>query len=158
HCLLAAGVSGLIKVVLALQHRQLPPTIHFEKLNDHIDLKGSPFYVNDCLQEWGAEGGSRRQAALNSFGYSGTNAHLVIAEYAPQAQSSSARPAIKGDVPTIVPLSARTTEQLQQKARDLLSFIREQGAALSLADLAYTLQIGREPMEERLGFLSGSME
>ncbi|MDT0980260.1 polyketide synthase, partial [Staphylococcus pseudintermedius] len=57
HCLSAAGVSGVLKLLLALRHRQLPPTLHFSSLNPHIALDGSPFYVNDRLREWNVEAG-----------------------------------------------------------------------------------------------------
>jgi acyl transferase domain-containing protein len=83
HTLTAAGIAATIKLLLALQHKQLPPTIHFETLNEHIDLTGSPFYVNTGLQDWPLGGASRRQAAVSSFGFSGTNAHFVIGEYQP---------------------------------------------------------------------------
>ena len=155
HCLTAAGVSGLIKVVLALKRRQLPPTINFEQLNEHIDLAGSPFYVNTRLQHWALNGASRRQAAINSFGYSGTNAHLVVAEHVPQP-SGRQPSAFPRHTKIIVPLSARTAEQLKQRARDLLDFIGSEDDGTDLLDMAYTLQVGREPMEERVGFLVSS--
>jgi acyl transferase domain-containing protein/enoyl-CoA hydratase/carnithine racemase/acyl carrier protein len=152
HCLTAAGVTSFIKTVLALQHKQLPPTIHFERLNPHIRLQDSPFHVNDRLRDWTPEGGARRQAAVSSFGYSGTNAHVVVAEYAarPRPQAAPAAPV------ALVPLSAKTEEQLRQRARDLLAFLRDAGESCALADVAYTLQVGREAMEERLGFLAES--
>jgi len=153
HCLTAAGVSAFIKVVLALTHKQLPPTINYERLNEHINLKGSPFYVNDRLQNWALKGASRRQAAVSSFGYSGTNAHMVVAEYVPPRRvKPEASPAN-----SIIPLSAKTGEQLKQRARDLLDFIRREGHSTDLAEMAYTLQVGREAMDERVGFMVGSI-
>jgi acyl transferase domain-containing protein/enoyl-CoA hydratase/carnithine racemase/acyl carrier protein/SAM-dependent methyltransferase len=158
HTLTAAGIAGVIKLVLALEHKQLPPTINFERLSEHIDLTGSPFYVNSRLQEWKAGGGERRQAAISAFGFSGTNAHAVIRESLPQTEAT--RPVFVAalDAKAIVPLSARTAEQLKQKAADLLSFLRKEGHSLNLADVAYTLQVGRSPMDERLGFLVSSVE
>jgi acyl transferase domain-containing protein/enoyl-CoA hydratase/carnithine racemase/acyl carrier protein len=152
HCLTAAGVTSFIKVVLALRHKQLPPTIHFERLNPHIRLQDSPFHVNDRLRDWTLDGAARRQAAVSSFGYSGTNAHLVVAEYAarPCPQAAPVAPV------ALIPLSAKTEEQLRQRVRDLLAFIGDAGAACALADVAYTLQVGREAMEERLGFVAES--
>jgi acyl transferase domain-containing protein/enoyl-CoA hydratase/carnithine racemase/acyl carrier protein len=149
HTLTAAGVAGVLKLLLALRHKQLPPTIHFETLNSHIDLGGSPFYVNTRLQEWTVDGGSSRQAAISSFGFSGTNAHMVIGEYLPPAAAHHPDVA-----PVIVPLSARTAEQLEQKARDLLAFLGNGTAPLS--GLAYTLQVGRAAMDERLAFVVSS--
>ena len=153
HCLNAAGVAGLLKLVLALKHRQIPPTIHFERLNEHIELKGSPFYVSDRLREWRPSSDRGRLAATSSFGFSGTNAHLVVGESVPREER---RPVALRDGRAIVPLSARTAEQLTDKARELLNFLRTH-SAVDLAELSYTLQVGREPMDERLGVVAGSI-
>jgi acyl transferase domain-containing protein len=97
--------------------------------------------------------GSLRRAAISSFGFSGTNAHLVIEEY---PLTEHAVPSRENDS-FIVPLSARTEEQLRQRARDLLKFLTT-AQPVDLADLAYTLQIGRDAMEERVGFLVSSVK
>ncbi|HEX9981683.1 MAG TPA: SDR family NAD(P)-dependent oxidoreductase [Thermoanaerobaculia bacterium] len=158
HCLTAAGIAGVQKLILALRHKQLPPTVNFERVNEHIDLTGSPFYVNGRLQDWTPAPGQKRRSAISSFGFSGTNVHLVIGEYVPPPgvarRTATAVPGAK----TIVPLSARTAEQLKQKVLDLLAFVRRETASLDLAELAYTLQAGREPMEERLGFVVSSID
>ncbi|MES2824533.1 MAG: SDR family NAD(P)-dependent oxidoreductase [Pseudomonadota bacterium] len=160
HCLTAAGISGFIKVILALKHKQLPPTINFDKLNEHVGLKDSPFYINTELQEWQLKGAAKRQAAISSFGFSGTNAHLVIAEHLPEnsLSSLSAAPVVAQQTKFIIPLSARTAEQLGQRVRDLVAFIHQQKNAVDITELAYTLQVGREAMEERLGFMVGNVE
>ncbi|HEU4769189.1 MAG TPA: SDR family NAD(P)-dependent oxidoreductase, partial [Pyrinomonadaceae bacterium] len=80
HTLTAAGVASVIKVLLSLQHRQLPPSLNFSQPNRHIDFARSPFYVNTTLQPWTPAPGVKRQAAISSFGFSGTNAHLVLCE------------------------------------------------------------------------------
>jgi acyl transferase domain-containing protein/enoyl-CoA hydratase/carnithine racemase/NAD(P)-dependent dehydrogenase (short-subunit alcohol dehydrogenase family)/acyl carrier protein/2-polyprenyl-3-methyl-5-hydroxy-6-metoxy-1,4-benzoquinol methylase len=156
HCLTAAGVAGVIKLMLALKHRQLPPTVHFARQNEHITLTGSPFYVNDSLKDWNVAEGQTRRAAVSSFGFSGTNAHIVVAEHAPSARVRPPVSVVLQDDKLIVPLSARTEAQLEQKARDLLDFIRANDT-VSLVDLAYTLQVGRDPMNERVGFLVGTV-
>jgi acyl transferase domain-containing protein/enoyl-CoA hydratase/carnithine racemase/acyl carrier protein/cyclopropane fatty-acyl-phospholipid synthase-like methyltransferase len=158
HTLTAAGIAGVIKLVLALEHRQLPPTINFERLSEHIDLRDSPFYVNTRSQEWNVDGGERRQAAISAFGFSGTNAHAVLGEYLPQPEAAWPVFVAAPHAKAIVPLSARTAEQLKQKAADLLSFLRREGDSPNLADVAYTLQTGRAPMDERLGFLVSSVQ
>jgi acyl transferase domain-containing protein/enoyl-CoA hydratase/carnithine racemase/acyl carrier protein/SAM-dependent methyltransferase len=158
HCLTAAGIAGVLKLILALKHRQLPPTINFERLNEHIELEGSPFYVNTRLQEWKADGGAKRQAAISSFGFSGTNAHLVVGEYLPPAGAIRSVSAAPSGGPVVIPLSARTAEQLTQKARDLMDFLRTDGHAADLNEIACTLQIGRVPMDERVGFVVTSLE
>jgi polyketide synthase PksL len=157
HCLTAAGIAGVIKLVLALQHKQLPPTINFEYLNEHIDLNDSPFYVNTRLRKWERDGAQGRQAAISAFGFSGTNAHLVIGEYLSPAEVE--RPVfVIQDTKTIIPLSARTVDQLQQKALDLLDFIRQDMQSVDFVGMAYTLQAGRAAMDERLGFVVSSVE
>ena len=82
HTTAAAGVIGLIKILLSFRHRCIPGLLHFSQLNPHIDLANTPFYINTGVLEWRSE--SPRTAALNSFGHSGTNVHLVVQEY-PQA-------------------------------------------------------------------------
>ena len=158
HCLTAAGIAGVIKLILALQHKQLPPTINFERLNEHIELKDSPFYINEQLQEWKLNGAQRRQAATSSFGFSGTNAHMVIGEYQPPAKVKAPVSVITENRKVIIALSARTAAQLQQKACDLWDFLRQEAASVDLVGLAYTLQVGRAGMEERVGFLVSSVE
>ncbi|MBG6133280.1 acyl transferase domain-containing protein/enoyl-CoA hydratase/carnithine racemase/acyl carrier protein, partial [Aquimarina sp. EL_43] len=155
HCLTAAGVAGVIKVLQSLKHQQLPPTINFEQLNEHINLDDSPFYVNTKLRDWKVEEGQQRQAAISSFGFSGTNAHLVLEEYVPEPRIADQKSVqvVRQDEALMIPLSARSEEQLQQKASDLLSFVKEKKGSLNLLEMSYTLQVGREAMEERLGFM-----
>ena len=81
HHLPAAGVSGVIKVLLALKHKKQPPSLHLKNANEHIRFKDSPFFVNTELRNWEVKEGDIRRAAVSSFGFSGTNAHIVIEEY-----------------------------------------------------------------------------
>jgi acyl transferase domain-containing protein/enoyl-CoA hydratase/carnithine racemase/acyl carrier protein len=157
HCFTAAGVASVIKTVLALRHKQLPPTINYERTNEHIDLAGSPFYVNDRLRDWETGGSARRMAAVSGFGFGGTNAHLVIGDYtAPAGRSAPSFLAENGRI--VFPLSARTTEQLREQAANLLDFVTRHGRALDPLDVAYTLQAGRDAMDERLGILAASLD
>jgi acyl transferase domain-containing protein/enoyl-CoA hydratase/carnithine racemase/acyl carrier protein len=158
HCLTAAGTAGFIKAVLALQHRQLPPTIHFEHLNEHIDLADSPFYVNGQLQAWEQDGGRPRQAAISALGFSGTNAHVVVGEYLPPIDVGAPRSVSAPGGKAMIVLSARTSGQLAQRARDLLAFVRQDGKAVELGAIAYTLQVGRQAMDERLAFVVSSLD
>jgi acyl transferase domain-containing protein/enoyl-CoA hydratase/carnithine racemase/acyl carrier protein len=163
HCLTAAGISGFIKLILALKNKQLPPTINFTQLNEHIGskdngLKGSPFYINDRLRKWELNGSDKRQAAISSFGFGGTNAHIVVGEYQASWENKEAVYTSLKKAKIIVPVSAKTKQQLKQKAKDLYDFIISSKNTAHLIDIAYTLQIGREPMEERLGFLVHSAE
>ena len=170
HCESAAGIAGLTKVLLQMQHRQIVPSLHSQTLNPNIDFDKSPFVVNQTLRSWDRPIIEGRQvpriAGLSSFGAGGSNAHLIVEEYvAPEetgasrtAPPATARPATQ--LPVIIPLSARTTVQLQQRARDLLRFIRALPVleALDLNALAYTLQTGREAMAKRLGLVVDSAE
>ncbi|HEU4888667.1 MAG TPA: beta-ketoacyl synthase N-terminal-like domain-containing protein, partial [Thermoanaerobaculia bacterium] len=152
HTASAAGVASMLKVLLSMRHRTLVPTLNVAKENSHFDFSNSPFYISRETQAWDPGPGGVRRAAVSSFGYSGTNAHLVMEEYVPPAA-----PLLRESGPFLVPLSARTAGQLQQKAQDLLHFLRA-SAPVDLADLAYTLQVGRDAMEERLGFVVSGVE
>ncbi|HLP42722.1 MAG TPA: SDR family NAD(P)-dependent oxidoreductase, partial [Fibrobacteria bacterium] len=159
HCESAAGIAGLTKVLLQMRHGQIAPSLHSSRLNPHIDFAKTPFEVNQALRPWErpvVEGRvAPRLAGISSFGAGGSNAHLIVEEYVPERPAPAA-----GAGKRIVPLSARTAEQLQRKAGDLLEHLREASASgpVDLDAVAYTLQTGREAMEERLGILAGSAE
>ena len=157
HCESAAGIAGLTKVLLQMQHGQIVPSLHSAQLNPYIDFPGTPFVVNQTLRPWERpEVDGRilpRVAGISSFGAGGSNAHLIVEEYVPPAEEPIAVPAVVAIV-----LSARTTPQLQQKVRDLLELVRSRIDDLSLVSLAYTIQVGREAMDERLGLLVSSAE
>ena len=141
HLEAAAGVTGLIKTALALQHRQIPPTLHFQKPNPDCELESSPFYVVSKLQEW-KNGSGPRRAGVSSFGIGGTNAHVVLEE-APVAETAEdSRPV------QLLLLSARTKTALQAAAKNLASHLTKHPQA-NLADVAYTLQTGRRAFEHR---------
>jgi acyl transferase domain-containing protein/enoyl-CoA hydratase/carnithine racemase/aryl carrier-like protein/SAM-dependent methyltransferase len=155
HCLFAAGIAGVLKLVLSLKHRQLPPSASFERLNPHIDLSDSPFVVNTTLKPWPTNASGGRVAVVSSFGFSGTNAHLVL-EAAPERAPRTPRDT-GPERPVLVPLSARTPEQLRQRAHalaDMLADAFDADDAPSLQDIAYTLQVGREAMEERCALVA----
>ncbi|MFI5178623.1 MAG: type I polyketide synthase, partial [Vicinamibacterales bacterium] len=141
HLDVAAGVSGLIKAVLALEHKQLPPSLHYHAANPEIDFANGPFFVNTKLRAWDANGHPRR-AAVSSFGIGGTNAHVVLEE-APLAER---RPAAAR--PHALVLSARTRPGLES-ATDNLADHLAQHAADDLGDAAFTLQTGRRVFEHR---------
>lgn len=163
HSLYAAGVAGVLKLVLALKHRQLPPAASFERLNPHIDLSDSPFMVDTVLKPWPQNAKGGRSAVVSSFGFSGTNAHLVL-EAAPLPQGSRTARHADPERPAIIPLSAKSSEQLRQRALDLADFLAEvtanadaTDASPSLQDIAYTLQLGKEAMEERCALVVRSL-
>ncbi|MEX3613485.1 MAG: SDR family NAD(P)-dependent oxidoreductase, partial [Burkholderia gladioli] len=144
HLANAAGIAGILKILLALRHRQLPPSLHFRKGNPALDFEGSPFYVNTELRPWPAGESAPRRGAVSSFGFSGTNAHLVIEEAPAPLAVRVAQRALE-----LVVLSARTAGQLREQAARLLAHCQAQPQA-SLGDLAHTLLCGREHRGHRL--------
>ncbi|HEU0052800.1 MAG TPA: type I polyketide synthase, partial [Longimicrobium sp.] len=133
----AAGVAGLIKAVLALKHRALPPTLHFQSPHPESGLEGSPFRVNAELRPWTRNGAPLR-AGVSSFGLGGTNAHVVLEE----APERPFRPDGKTDRPHLLVLSARSEEALARMRGDLAGHLGG-SPDLELADVAFTLQEGR---------------
>ncbi|UVM52813.1 SDR family NAD(P)-dependent oxidoreductase [Pseudomonas sp. B21-015] len=160
HLELAAGIAGVIKVLLQLKHKTLFKSLHSEQLNPYIELDNSPFYVVQQSRPWVAvkdRHGNElpRRAGVSSFGFGGANAHILLEEYraSPPARdevTSGARPFL---------LSAKTPEQLRESARRLASFIAAAPAQNQhyLDELAYTLQVGRDLMPERVALLSDSL-
>lgn len=137
----AAGMTGLIKTSLALKHKQLPPTINYERPNPKIDFANSPFYVNTDLQEWKTNGFPRR-AGVSSFGFGGTNAHVVLEEAPEREPSGESR-----DWQLVV-LSAKTGTALEQAKQNLKAHLAEHPEE-NFADAAYTLQVGRQAFAHR---------
>lgn len=143
HTATAAGAAGLIKVLLSLQHGQIPPSLHFQSGNSNIDFKDSPFYVNTRLRDWEPGPGGKRCAAISSFGISGTNAHMVVEEGPPSARRQSERPG------HLIVLSARGQEQLRQQAGQLLAYCRR-NPDRDCGNISYTLLLGRKHFNHRL--------
>ncbi|MBP2846632.1 KR domain-containing protein [Dickeya oryzae] len=155
HTSAASGMASVQKVLLSMKHRQLVPSLHFRTPNQHFGFDDSPFYVNTQCKPWQHDERQPRRAAVSSFGYSGTNAHLVIEEYLPPAVETA--PEAK---PVLIVLSAMRADRLPLMAENLLAWLqREQaeGRTVDLRRLAYTLQRGRRAMEERLAFVAGSV-
>jgi acyl transferase domain-containing protein len=152
HTGFAAGVAGIVKVLLCIKHRTLVPSIHYRQPNPHIDFEKSPFYVNTESRDWDSD--RSRMATVSSFGFSGTNAHIVIEEHLPSAEPVHAAP----DEAALIPLSAKTEEQLVQKVRDLLDFIGRRERPVDLARLRRTLQASRDAMDHRLAVIVRSVD
>ncbi|NEU77740.1 type I polyketide synthase [Nostoc sp. UIC 10630] len=138
----AAGVTGLIKTALALQHKLIPPSLNFEQPNPEIDFANSPFYVNTKLTEWSATSTPRR-AGVSSLGIGGTNAHVILEE-APFVTRVEKQ---KRDYQLLV-LSAKTDSALETATKNLTQHLR-QYPDVNLADVAYTLQVGRGVFDYR---------
>lgn len=163
HLSLAAGAAGVIKILLQLKHKTLVKSLHCENVNPYIQLKNSPFYIVRETEEWKAlknEQGEElpRRAGVSSFGIGGVNAHVIIEEYIPEASDENI-PSIAPEHPGIFVLSAKNEARLKEHAQQLADALDKQTYSdVNLARIAYTLQAGRDAMEERLGIISGSIE
>jgi len=147
----AAGVAGLIKAVLALKHKQLPPSLNFTQPNPNIEFADSPFFVNVKLAEWQTNGTPRR-AGVSAFGIGGTNAHVLLEEApAVEALPRAARPF------QLLPLSAKTATALEAARTNLAAFLKQQ-TGIDLADVAFTLQTGRRSFAHRVAFVCRDVE
>jgi amino acid adenylation domain-containing protein len=144
----AAGVAGLIKSVLALKHRQLPPSLHYRNPNPQIDFDDTPFFVCDRLLEWKSDSAPRR-AAVSSFGIGGTNAHVILEESVPLPVDANPR------TMQLLVASARTPDALDRSSRVLGDVLRSR-PELSLQDVGYTLAVGRNSYEYRKAIVAKS--
>ena len=137
----AAGVAGLIKTVMALKHRELPPSLHYQSANPEIDFASSPFYVNASLRPW-ERNGTPRRAGVSSFGIGGTNAHVIVEEAPePEAGSESKREW------QVLALSAKTEGALETVTKNLSAHLEQ--STDELADVGYTLAVGRRAFSHR---------
>ncbi len=146
HLEAAAGIAGLIKTALALKHAQIPPHLHFESLNPYINLGDKPIRIPTGAQPWERARGLRL-AGVSSFGFGGTNAHLVLAE-APAGLAEESDPPAQGTA--LLALSARSERSLRMLAEKYAS--ADLG---SLHEAAYTSQVGRSHFEFRLAVPAG---
>lgn len=137
----AAGVAGLIKAALVLHHEEIPPTHHFKKPNPKIDLEDSPFQIADRLIPLPRTDEIRR-SAVSSFGFGGTNVHMILEEAPLPFPSTASRPM------QLLLLSGRTNSVLSSYARSLAQHLSSSSND-AFADTAYTLQLGRKQMAER---------
>lgn len=154
HASAAAGVSGVLKVLLAMKNGQLPPSLHLHNCNKLIHFEESPFYALQQLQPWEGKNGIRR-SAVSSFGHSGTNCHMVIDDairYNQEGKGSLTKPYY------FVPVSAKTKDALQKKWIDLSHWLKSSGADKNLEDILFTLQEGRNHFKVRSVVIVDSME
>ncbi|QDL09659.1 beta-ketoacyl synthase [Brasilonema octagenarum UFV-E1] len=150
----AAGVAGLIKTVLALQHKMLPPSLHFETPNPKIDFANSPFYVNTTLTEWKTNNTPRR-AGVSSFGMGGTNAHVILEEAPLLRQGAGSRE--QGRNYQLLVVSAKTATALEKATGNLVAHLKEH-PELNLGDVAYTLNSGRRGFNHRRMLICQDLE
>lgn len=139
----AAGICSLIKTICALEHRELPPSLHYQAPNPQADLSNSPFFVNASLRPWSVAPDKVRIAGVTSLGAGGTNAHLILEE-APPRPSQTRRDA----GPQLLLLSSRSGAALDVATRNLASHLRSHSGQ-PLDEVAFTLMAGREAFEVR---------
>ncbi len=160
----AAGIAGVIKVIAAMKHRILPTTVNFKQLNFLINLKESPFYIVGKSQPWAPSDENNkpivRRAGVSSFGFGGSNAHILLEEYIPKEEIAPKKSISKKNESYAFPFSAKNKERLLVYIAKIHSFLDHcsndeapsPSSDFSLSQLAYTLQLGREPMSERVIF------
>ncbi len=144
----AAGIAGLIKVVLALQHQEIPPHLHFNEPNPHVDWAKLPIAIPTQPIAWKA-GNTPRIAGISSFGFSGTNAHVIVAE----AESTHPAPIPQPDRPLhLLALSAKSEVALRELAGRYAAALAD--SPLDLADVCFTANVGRSYFPHRLSLIA----
>ncbi len=151
HTLTAAGIAGLLKVLLMLRAGRIPPSSDFQEANTRLGLAETPFRIARYDEPWTPAVGGRRIAAVSSFGFSGTNAHIIVTE----APSLPARNPPQS--PVCLLLSGRDAESLQHRAGTLAAYWRRH-PELRLDDFAWTLAVGKTPLPHRLALKAASQE
>lgn len=159
----AAGIAGMIKLLLAIKHKTLPSINHFNKLNPRIDLSDSPFYIAQKNRRWSGKKSidgrpMPRRAGVSSFGFGGSNAHLIVEEYVGK-KSKKIQKKLDSETAQLVPFSAKTYEQLTKLVNDFNNFFKAESLSNSLSvskfeDIVYTLQVGRASLNARIVFLA----
>ena len=159
HLETAAGIAGLIKVLLAIKHGKIPGNLHMKQLNPYIELQGSPFFIENENRDWlkyqDANGRDiPRRAGISSFGFGGVNAHIAIEEYElPDVANEKEH---LGE--QIFIISAKNDERLLTFTKKIHQYITDnilnEKQNISLQDFAYTLQVGKDAMDERLAVIA----
>lgn len=151
HADAAAGVAGLIKTILMLRHKKIPPSLHFQSPNPEIDFAGSPFFVPDRLLDWISPSGFPRRAGVSSLGIGGTNVHVVLEEAPEPKTTTNPRPF------QLLVLSARSPSALETAQKNLARHL-ENHPHENLANVAYTLSIGRKSFPCRRSVVAADRE
>ena len=152
----AAGVAGFIKTVLSLQHKQIVPSLHYNKENSQINFNKTPFYVSSKASRWKSYNKSYRRAGVSSFGIGGTNTHVILEEYIAQDRTNNNKKA-----PNVLLISAKTKAALEKNVSNLslsLSFLLHDKPRYSIADVAFTLQNRRQHFNFRTTVVCESIE
>ncbi|MBN2532031.1 MAG: SDR family NAD(P)-dependent oxidoreductase [Spirochaetales bacterium] len=146
HSMPAAGIASLIKVLCCLKHKMLVPSLNYKQQNAHINFDSTPFYVNTGVKNWNTEKGIPRRAAISSFGFSGTNCHLIVEEPPGIANPEE----LESSPYHLVLLSAGTKAALETKISDLIPWLEHNGKEYPMKNICYTLNCGRSHMKYRI--------
>ncbi len=147
----AAGIAGVLKVILCLKHKTIPGNPQLKNPNEYLQLDGSPFTLQKETASWNTIVDLPRVAGISSFGAGGSNAHVVLEEYEPKPKKAAPE-----NETFIIPLSAKNKIRLKQVVKNLIGFI-ERNEDVALRNLSYTLQVGRESMNERLVIIADTL-
>lgn len=150
HALAASGIASIIKVLLAMKNKTIPKTLHAEVVNKYINLEESPFYVAKENKNWNPVNYNLRRAAISSFGFSGTNAHVILTEYKNHKKSTYD----EQNNYDIITISAKTSEALEKKCEELLNYLKENKDVIKLKDIAYTSNYGRSHFSNRIAVIA----
>jgi acyl transferase domain-containing protein/short-subunit dehydrogenase/acyl carrier protein len=159
----AAGIAGITKVLLQMKHKKLVPSIHSNVINSNINFKKTPFYVQHKFEEWKQPniGGDivPRRAAISAFGAGGANAHIIVEEYTDYLNEKKEH---TKEIPVVILLSAKDKNRLKEYVIDFLNYLnkyknKKNIANFNLENVAYTLQVGREAMDERIAVVASNI-
>nr|VFK64743.1 MAG: Acyl transferase domain-containing protein [Candidatus Kentron sp. UNK]VFK71219.1 MAG: Acyl transferase domain-containing protein [Candidatus Kentron sp. UNK] len=160
HLEAAAGIAGLVKTVLALQHREIPLHLNFQALNPHLEMEGRSFSISTVPTPWPARRpNERRLAGVSSFGFSGTNAHVVLEEAPPVdwSEQNELQPTIPTERPFhLLTLSAKSDGALRELAENYATYF-DVHTETPLADVCFTANTGRSHFEHRIALVAGSL-
>lgn len=151
----AAGIAGLIKVLLSIKHEQIPSNLNFTELNPYIDMTDSPFYLINKLTPWKrSNNATPRRAGISSFGFGGTNAHILLEE-PPLREERKVKDKYNA---YLITLSAKTAPALHKRIHDLYVFLTKQQSLPSLSALSYTLNVCRMHFDKRCAIVVDSID
>lgn len=150
HLEAAAGIAGVLKVVFAMKHKILPGNPNLKEVNEFLKLDGSPFFLLTKTIPWETNNDKPRIAGISSFGFGGSNAHVILEEYHKEPEAI-----FETNDPAIIVLSAKNKERLVDQVKNLKAFILSHSfEEHEFRNIAYTLQKGRDAMEERFAVVA----
>ncbi|MEW6991525.1 SDR family NAD(P)-dependent oxidoreductase [Colwelliaceae bacterium 6441] len=159
HLEYGAGAVGLIKVILQMKHKKIAKSLYCDKLNPYINLTGTPFEVAQSASDWHVPVGETRIAGVSSFGFGGANAHIILEEFQEINTHQNTSVQLEEEQAQLLIISAKNKESLLEYVNQFIDFIKDQdNDAETLKRIAYTLQVGRAEMQERVVFIASSIE